>query len=317
MKKYGFGVDIGGTSIKFGLFDELSHLVEKWEIPTDSARGGNAVCKSVAAEIQSKIAKYNIPQECLIGVGVGVPAVVDKKGTVVLQGANLRWEDFNVKGLLEGYLDIPVCVLKDVNAALLGEIRHGSAKNASSAVLITLGTGLGCATVIDGRLVYGSGGYAGELGHVCVNKDENEPCGCGKLGCLEQYASASGIVRIAGRMMAKSQVPTVLDCEKMTAKDIFAAYGEGDALALGAVRSFAGYLCRAIEYLTAIIDSEIIIIGGGVSLAGEQLLDAIRAECNGSFGFGKCKLQLASLGNDAGVIGAFSEIISRTQGGSF
>jgi glucokinase len=315
MKKYGFGVDIGGTSIKFGLFDEHSHLVEKWEIPTDSARGGNAVCKSVATEIQAKIAKYSISQESLIGVGVGVPAVVDKNGIIVIQGANLRWEDFNVKELLEGYLGIPVCVLKDVNAALLGEIRHGSAKNASSAVLITLGTGLGCATLIDGRLVYGSGGYAGELGHVCVNKDEKEPCGCGKLGCLEQYASASGIVKIARRMMIKAQVPTVLDGEKMTAKDIFAAYGNGDALALGAVKSFVGYLCRAIEYLTAIIDPQLIIIGGGVSLAGEPLLDAIRAECNGSFGFGKCKLQLASLGNDAGVIGAFSEIISRTQGG--
>lgn len=309
MKKCGFGVDIGGTAIKFGLFDEQSQLVEKWEIPTRSERGGNAVCDSVAAEIKAKISEYNIPTENVLGIGVGLPTVVDKNGVIACQGANLRWENFDVRGMLESCLDMPVCVMKDVNAALLGEMRYGSAKNTSSAVLLTLGTGLGCATVADGRLVYGFGGFAGELGHVLVNKDETEPCGCGKFGCLEQYASANGLVRLTKKLAASFSSPTALEMDDLSAKEIFKAYGDGDALASRAVREFAKYLGQAIGYLTAILAPELIIIGGGVSAAGERLLEAIRAECNSSSWLGKCKLQIASLGNDAGIFGAFSEIL--------
>ena len=313
MKRYGFGVDIGGTSIKFGLFDELSQLVKKWEIATRSDEGGNAVCERVATEIKAKLSDYNITEKDLLGVGIAVPAPVDKNGIIVLQGANLRWEDPNIKSLLESYLNIPIYVMKDSNAALLGEIRHGRSECCLNAVLLTIGTGLGCSIVINGGIVYGSFGCAGELGHVTVNKNENEPCGCGKFGCLEQYASASGIVRIAKRMIVQSPVQTVLNRETMTAKEIFKAYAVGDELAVRAVREFVSYLGSAIGYLTAIIDPELIIIGGGVSLAGDLLLDLIRMECEASFGTEKCELSIASLGNDAGIFGAFSEVIKNSE----
>ena len=309
MKKYGFGVDIGGTSIKFGLFDEHSHLVEKWEIPTESERGGNAVCLSVALEIKNKMLSYGILSKHVIGVGVGVPAVVDKNGVIACQGANLRWENFNVKDLLESYLSITVYVMKDVNAALLGEVRYGAARGTSNAVLLTLGTGLGCAMLMGGRLLYGSRGFAGELGHVRVNDDEIEPCGCGKFGCLEQYASAKGLVRLAKKAASSFSFSTVIEMDKLSSKEIFKAYGEGDALAEWTVCKFVQYLSRAIGYLSAVLDPEVIIIGGGISLAGDLFLDAVKTECKGVIDFEKCKLQIASLGNDAGIFGAFSEMM--------
>ena len=275
--RYCIGVDVGGTTIKFGLFSEDGHLAKKWEIPTQTEGRKEKLYADIAASVREETQKEGIALTELAGVGVGIPGPVKKDGQI---GAlvNLGVYDVNLDQELPAFLDgITVRAVNDANAAALGEMWQGGGKDFDSLVLLTLGTGLGCGIIESGRLVSGSFGMGGELGHIQVEMDEKEACNCGGHGCLEQYASATGIARVAKRMLDSCDTESVL-CgrEEITAKDVLDAAKAGDELAAASTAKSMEYLGRAMSYVSHITDPECFVIGGGVSRAGEYLLNVIR-----------------------------------------
>ena len=204
---YCFGIDIGGTSIKMGLFDTEGNLLDKWEIPTRKENGREAVLTDIATSVQEKISEKKIAPGEVCGAGMGVPGPVEPDGYVSLC-VNLGWRDCNpgreLSQMLGGLL---VRAANDANVAALGEFWRGGAQGCSNVVLLTLGTGVGGGVIINGKVVDGVHGAGGELGHVVVNPDETLQCNCGNYGCLEQYASATGVVRVAGRILRSTVFP--------------------------------------------------------------------------------------------------------------
>ncbi len=306
MREYGFGVDIGGTACKIGLFRMTGELLEKWEIPTDRREGGKHILADVAAFLEGKLEEKGIQKEDVEGIGVGIPGPVRPDGSVPLC-VNLGWENVNVReqlGRLTGGMRVEA--VNDANAAALGEMWQGGGKGSGSIVMVTLGTGVGGGVVLDGKVVAGSHGAGGEIGHLTVRPDENVPCNCGRKGCLEQYASATGIARMARERLAQGRQPSVLrHTREVTAKDVFDAYKAGDALAADTVGEFARVLGNALSNIACVADPEAFVIGGGVSKAGKPLLDAVEEQFRKS-AFPSCagtKFALASLGNDAGIYG--------------
>lgn len=246
MKKYGFGVDIGGTTCKIGLFETSGILLDKWEIKTNTENDGASILDDVAASIQEKLEKENISREDVQGVGVGVPGPVTGDGTV-LQCANLGWGVVNVAEEFGKKSGFPVKVGNDANVAALGEMWQGGGKGHSNVVMVTLGTGVGGGIIVDGRIVAGAKGAGGEIGHMMVNENETDTCGCGKKGCLEQYTSATGIVRMAKHKLAEDTRETSLrGIEPLTAKDIFDKAKEGDTVALELVEELGKVLGTAL-----------------------------------------------------------------------
>ncbi|MBQ8655055.1 MAG: ROK family glucokinase [Clostridia bacterium] len=303
MEKYYFGVDIGGTATKFGVFNHSGVLVDKWEIPSDRTDGASHLLPSVAAEIE----RYASGTENVLSVGVGIPGPVQHGGHVT-RCVNLGLADINpareLAALLHG---VPVFAANDANMAALGEYWKGGGNGARSLILITLGTGVGGGIIIDGRMIYGEGGLGGEFGHVVVDPDETFPCNCGQYGCLDQIASATGIVRYARNMLAEREDASVLrSLETITARDVVDAAKAGDALAAAAFDRCMYFLGKSMAMLTNTLDPETFIIGGGVSRAGEYLLDTVRRHYDALptlFGR-KAQIGLAQLGNDAGIYGA-------------
>ena len=200
-KIYLFGVDVGGTGIKIGLFKKDGQLIEKWEIPTNVKNGGTEILPDIARALQEKMTEKGLTSQDMIGVGIGVPGPVDAKG-VVHRCVNLGWGVFSIVDCLEGLINLPVKAGNDANVAALGEMWRGCGIGCSSLVLITLGTGIGGGIIIDKKIVTGENGSGGEIGHITVNLEERDTCNCGKQGCLEQYASATGMVRMAKRLLA-------------------------------------------------------------------------------------------------------------------
>ena len=299
-----FGVDIGGTATKLGVFTEDGMLLDKWEIPTDSSEQGSHILPAVSAEITRYVAG---DLHRVAGVGVGVPGPVLRNGTVS-RCVNLNWSRFNpareLSALLHG---VPVFAGNDANVAAMGEYWQGSGQKAHSLVLVTLGTGVGSGIILDGKIVYGAHGLGGEVGHTLANPDETVPCNCGHYGCLDQTASATGIARHAGRLLAADDTPSTLRAlEKITARDVFDAARAGDAVACRAVDLCMGFLGRSLAMLTCIIDPELFIIGGGVSKAGLFLIDVLRRhyDAEATLLETKADIVLANLGNDAGIYGA-------------
>ena len=313
MKPYAFGVDIGGTTVKLGLFSTDGALREQWEIPTRTENGGEAILPDIAQAISDKLAERHIPCDQVEGIGIGVPGPMGADFTVY-KCANLGWDVFNVKERMNRLLpEIPnVAAGNDANVAALGELWQGGGKGRRSAVMITLGTGVGGGVVMDGKIVAGAHGGGGEIGHMTVNLEETEPCGCGKRGCLEQYASANGIVRLAKTMMQECSTPSPLRAmESFTSKDICDLAREGDALAWAIVDRCGDYLGRAMSYIACIVDPEVFIIGGGMSRAGAVLLDAIDRHYR-SYAFHVCAhtpIVEATLGNAAGMYGCVGMIL--------
>ena len=304
--KYCFGVDIGGTTVKMGLFSTTGDLYEKWEIKTRTENEGRQVLPDIAASIRGKMEEKGISTVETTGVGVGVPAPV-REG-VVKNSANIGWGYKNVKKEMEELLPgIRAEIGNDANVAALGEMWLGAGKGCSDMIMVTLGTGVGGGVICDGQVIAGANGAGGEIGHICVNYSETEKCGCGKTGCLEQYASATGIVRMTKKYLASSDEPSALrDQKQLTAKAIFDSAREGDGAALCLVGQLGEMLGRALSYISAVIDPEIFVLGGGVSRAGSILLDTV-AENYRKCAFHasrKAKFELASLGNDAGIYGA-------------
>ena len=305
--KFGFGVDIGGTTVKIAFFDEQGTMLTKWEIPTVTADGGKQILPDIAASIRQYVEKESINPADIIGVGVGVPGPVNSKG-LVNKCVNVGWGVFNIHEDLGNLVGFPVKAGNDANVAALGEFWKGGGKGCDNMIFVTLGTGVGGGIVVEGQLFHGAHGAGGEMGHLVLNRDETEPCGCGKLGCVEQYCSATGIVRMAKKALAAYEGTSKLSaCEPLTCKDIFDCGKAGDELAVKVLNQYFAYLGEFLGNICNVVNPEAVVLGGGVSKAGQMLLDGTRpyfdkAVFHAARGV---RFELASLGNDAGAYGAF------------
>lgn len=303
--KYVFGVDIGGTTVKLGFFDTEGNILEKWEIPTRKDLGGKYILPDIAESITDKLMEKGISKEEVVGVGVGVPGPVDADG-VVFKAVNLGWDIFSVSNTLGDLINLPVKAGNDANVAALGEMWKGGGKGHDDLVAVTLGTGVGGGIIVQGKLLAGATGAGGEIGHIHVEDNEEDRCGCGKKGCLEQYGSATGIVRIANRVLAATDEASVLREGELTAKSVCDAAKAKDAVAIKIMEQFGAYLGRGLAAIACVVNPEVFVIGGGVSKAGEMLFDYIRPhyEKYVFHGSKNTKFALATLGNDAGIVGA-------------
>lgn len=311
MKDICFGVDVGGTTVKIGLFHIDGKLLDSFEIPTRKEEKGKYVISDIAKALEKELEDKDISKDCVAGVGIGVPGPVLDDGTVNIC-VNIGWGVINVADELGSLIHLPVKVGNDATVAALGEIWQGGGKGYDSLALFTLGTGVGGGIIINGKPVNGSHGAGGEVGHIPVVMDETETCTCGKKGCLEQAASATGIVRQAKKILEQSQKPSALrKYDKLTAKDIFDEAKAGDELAQEAVEILGRYLGIAMAHVAGVVDPEVFVIGGGVSKAGQYLIDVIeRNYRHYSFHASRnAKITLATLGNDAGMYGAARLVI--------
>ncbi len=309
--KYGFGIDVGGTTIKLGCFSAGGELLCKWEIPTDVSENGKNILPDAAAAVKGCISEKNLGCEDIIGIGLDVPGPVSADG-VVNKCVNLGWGVFNVEEELSKLTGLRVKAGNDANVAALGEMWRGGGKGHENVVMVTLGTGVGGGIIIGGKIVAGAHGAGGEIGHITVKHGETQCCGCGKKGCLEQYASATGIVReTAKKLAATDESSTLRSIPKFTAKDIFDCAKAGDRLALDAVEAFGRVLGEALSYIACACDPEIFVIGGGVSKAGKIVTDAVRKYYR-EYAFHASRdtpFALAELGNDAGIYGSFRMLL--------
>lgn len=312
VSKYGFGVDVGGTTCKLGLFLADGTLLDKWEIPTNTRDNGSSILEDIATAIEGKMAEKDVTKTDVLGIGIGVPGPVLPDGTV-RKCVNLGWGVINVSQILSHRLNLPVHAGNDANVAALGEMWRGGGMGHENVVMITLGTGVGGGIIQNGKILPGSAGSAGEIGHMKVRDDEMEPCGCGKYGCLEQYVSATGIVRMARKRLETDSTPTALrDLPKVTAKDVADQAKAGDKVAVDLMEELGRMLGTAAANVACVVNPEMIVIGGGVSKAGPILLDAIEKNFKAR-AFHACedtKFALATLGNDAGIYGCMKLVLS-------
>ena len=310
MKKYTLGVDVGGTTVKMGLFNVDGEVLDKWEIKTHTENGGEAILPDIAASALAKLEEKGIAKEEVTGVGIGIPGPINDAG-VVPHTANLGWGYKEVTRELEELTGLPCKGGNDANVAALGEVWKGGAAGYSNVVMVTLGTGVGGGIIIGEKIITGSNGASGEIGHIHV--DDNIPgyCGCGNQGCLEQVASATGITNLANQALAASDKPSVLRGGEVSAKTVFDAVKEGDELAIEVAERFGKYLGTALASITAIVDPQAIVIGGGVSKAGPVILEYIEKYYQ-KYCFKSCrdvKFALATLGNDAGIYGCAKMVL--------
>ena len=309
--KYGFGIDLGGTTVKLAYFDENGTMLHKWEIPTNTAEGGSQILPDIAKAVEGYLGENNIPRESIIGLGIGVPGPVDVNGTVN-KCVNLGWGRFNISKELERLTGFPVQAGNDANVAAMGEFWKGGGQGCRNMVLATLGTGVGGGIVVEGKLLCGSQGAGGEIGHMTINRDETVPCNCGKYGCVEQYCSATGIVRTAKEHLASNPADSQLRVlEEITCKDIFEAGKAGDTLANEILQMYYARLGEFLGNLCCLLNPEVVVLGGGVTKAGQVLLDGVEPyfRKNTFHACDNAKIVLASLGNDAGAYGAFKLVL--------
>ncbi|MCR5249779.1 MAG: ROK family glucokinase [Lachnospiraceae bacterium] len=315
MAKMLFGVDLGGTTVKMGLFDADGNVTDKWEIPTRKENAGSLILPDIADSVKSKMAEKGLKKEDVLGVGIGVPGPVDASG-VIHKAANLGWGVFSIRETMEGLLDgIPVAAGNDANVAALGEMWQGGGRGCRNLVAVTLGTGVGGGIIVEGQILTGSTGAGGEIGHIHIVDDEPETCGCGNHGCLEQYASATGVTRLAKRRLEKDDAPSALRGSSLSAKAVWDAVKEGDAVAIEVAKEFGHYLGKGLAAIACVVNPEVFVIGGGVSKAGEVLFDYICDEYKKYVFHGsrEAKFVLATLGNDAGIFGAAKLILDEIK----
>ena len=314
MKEYAFGIDLGGTTAKIGLFTTSGALLEKWEVATDTSHAGEHILENLAAAVLGKMKEKSIQPEQVEGVGIGVPGPVLDSSIVPIVCANLGgWGERNVSAQLSGLLNgLKVLVGNDANVAALGEIWMGAAKGAKNAVMVTLGTGVGGGVVVNGKVIDGVHGAGGEIGHITVNRHETAVCGCGKRGCLEQYSSATGVVRCMKKLLDENpDTPCVLRGTEFAAKDVFDAARNGDALAAREVDEMSDTLGMALANIASTVDPEAFLVGGGVARAGDVLFTPLNKHFQ-EYAFKSCRetpIKQASLGNDAGIYGAVRLIV--------
>ena len=306
MAQYYVGVDVGGTTVKMGMFSDTGELLDKWEIPTRRENNGKYILSDIVDSIEEKRETF---EGNIKGIGVGIPGPVTADGTV-LKCANLGWDVFSVSNKLASLTGVGnVKVGNDANVAALGEMWKGGGRGYDSIVMVTLGTGVGGGVILQGKILTGCKGAGGEIGHMTVDPFDDRVCNCGKTGCLELYASATGIVYETKKALKDYKEATTLrDLDEVTAKDIFDAAKEGDTFAKERVDDLGQKLALAAGNIALMVDPEVFVIGGGVSRAGQILLDAVNAHFK-KYTFGKAQetgFVLATLGNDAGIYGAGS-----------
>lgn len=305
MKKYIFGVDLGGTTVKMGLFLSSGELLHTWEIPTRTEKGGKYILGDIADSVIETLREREISKDDVEGIGIGVPGPVGTDGTV-FKCVNLGWGVFNVADRLQELTGLKVKAGNDANVAALGEMWQGGGKGCHSIVMITLGTGIGGGIILNGEILSGTNGAAGEVGHIPVWDDETEMCGCGKRGCLEQYGSATGIVRVAKRYLKAHDEPSILrQYDDFTAKEVCDAAKENDAIAIEILDLVGKTLGKALACISCVVNTEAFVIGGGVSRAGSVLLDPIEKYFK-EYAFHASRdteFKLATLGNNAGIYG--------------
>lgn len=308
---YCFGIDVGGTTVKCGLFQTDGTLVEKWEIPTRKENKGEHILPDVAETIQNKISEKGIDKTQVVGVGVGIPGPINAQGEAAC-AVNLYWGFKPVARELSELTGLPAKAGNDANVAALGEAWKGAAAGSQNVIMVTLGTGVGGGIISDGKIVAGAHGAGGEIGHANICHEEEEACNCGNSGCLEQYASATGIVRLAKKALAESSEESALrNKENIEAKDVLDAFKAGDALAVRVMDEVGEKLGGALGIFAAVVDPDAIVIGGGVSKAGQPLIDLIEKHYK-KYAFSLCKdtpIVIASLGNDAGIYGAAKMVL--------
>lgn len=309
MGNYCFGIDVGGTTVKCGLFGKDGSLIEKWEIPTRVGEDGSDILPDVAQTILDKISEMGIDKKEVEGIGIGIPGPVNEKGEVPV-AVNLHWKYKAVAGEVSALTGIPTVAANDANVAALGEAWKGAGTGARNLLMVTLGTGVGGGVIVGGRIVYGLHGAGGEIGHACVDPDEEEYCNCGKRGCLEQYASATGMCRLAAQELQNTDEDSVLRPlyreDRLTAKDLADAFKEGDAVAVRVMDRCCRILGQMLGCFCAVIDPEYIVIGGGVSRTGKPLTDLLEKYYK-IYAFPQMRdtpIVIAELGNNAGIFGA-------------
>ncbi len=309
--KYGFGVDLGGTTVKMAFFDQNGNLLDKWEIVTRTDGGGEKILPDIAEAIDTYLKEKAVEKSAVLGIGIGVPGPVRADGTVN-RCVNLGWGVFNIQKTLEALSGLPVKTGNDANVAALGECWKGGGQGCENMVMATLGTGVGGGIIVGGKVIPGAHGAGGEIGHLNLNQEETECCGCGKKGCVEQYCSATGVVRLAKRYLAATDIPSPLrNLADLTCKDVFDAAAAGDAAATAVLEQVYDYMARFLVDICCVVDPEVIVLGGGVSKAGKPLLEGVQKAFREKV-FHACKdtrFALATLGNDAGVYGAFKLIL--------
>lgn len=312
MKKYAFGVDIGGTTVKMGLFETSGNLLDIWEIPTRIQESGKYILGDIAEAVNKKLNEKRISNLDVEGIGMGVPGPVQSDGTV-LGCVNLGWNTFNVEQELRKLTGFKVKAGNDANVAALGEMWQGGGKGYKNLVMITLGTGVGGGIIIDEHILAGRDGAAGEIGHIPMRDDETECCGCGKKGCLEQYASATGIVRMTRKYLkenpeAESALGNITD---YTAKDIFDLAKEGDKVAFAMADEVGLMLGKALASIACVLNPDVFVIGGGMAKAGDFLLEIIRRHYT-QYAFHAAReavFHKAKLSNNAGIYGGVRLIL--------
>lgn len=323
MASYIAGVDIGGTAIKFGLISADGKLLEKWSIDTNTEDNGVTIISDIWASLSNVLEKNKIEKEHIIGIGAGIPGFIHTEDGIVYEAVNIGWKNLKFKEELESLSGLPVHIENDANTAVLGENWQGAGNEVRHVIAVTLGTGVGGGIITNGKILNGSNGMAGELGHILIEEDGIR-CNCGNRGCLETIASATGIVKQAERKMEEYPDSSIAafhqEKQKITAQDIFLLAANGDPLAMEIVDYTADVLGKTFADLGVILNPEKILIGGGVSKAGQPFLDKIIAAFEANAlprVIDGCEIKLAQLGNDAGIIGAAFLVKQNVEGISF
>ncbi|MEH7483247.1 ROK family glucokinase [Neobacillus drentensis] len=311
-RKWIVGVDLGGTTTKLAFVTTEGEIVHKWEIPTDNSNEGQNITGNIAKAIDEKLAEHHQLKSNLLGIGMGAPGPVNYEKGIVLNVVNLGWPDnYPLKDRLEAATSLPAAIENDANSAALGEMWMGAGAGAKDLVCVTLGTGVGGGVIVGGKVVQGINGAAGEIGHITAIPSGGAPCNCGKTGCLETVASATGIVRLAKVELAKGLKgelsEKLAENSSITAKDVFDAARNSDELAKSILDEVSFHLGFVLASIANTLNPEKIVLGGGVSKAGDILVDPVKNNFE-KFAFSpvrdSTKLALATLGNDAGVLGA-------------
>ncbi len=312
-EKWLVGVDLGGTTTKIAFLNKYGELLHKWEIPTDKSENGKNIIVNIAKAIDKKLEELDHSKDKLVGIGMGAPGPVDMAKGIIYEAVNLGWDkNTPLKDLLEMETGLSAVIDNDANCAALGEMWKGAGDGAKDLVCVTLGTGVGGGVITNGDVVHGVKGAGGEIGHITVVPEGGFQCNCGKTGCLETVASATGVVRLANKKLDSSEEASMLrdirdEQGTISAKNIFDAAREDDGLALEVIDQLAFYLGLSLANLGNGLNPEKIVIGGGVSKAGEILLKPV-VKFFEKFSFPTVRtstnLSIATLGNDAGVIGA-------------
>lgn len=308
---YSLGIDIGGTNIAAGVVDENYNIIAKSKVKTNSDRGYEAVLKDIVLSGELAVREAKMSLKDMDWVGMGCPGTCNPESGLVEYSNNLRWENVPLQQYVGNSLGIPAYIENDANAAALGEFYAGAAKGSKSAIIITLGTGLGAGIIIDGKLFSGSNYAGAEIGHTVINVD-GEQCTCGRKGCFETYCSATALVKFTKRAIElhpESAMVKIAEEEgKVSGRTAFNAAKIGDRAGQEVVDYFIKNLACGIINTINIFQPEILCIGGGVSNEGDTLLNplknCIEKEVYSKNSRNNTKIMLCTLGNSSGIIGA-------------